>query len=99
MSSPLIALLLVSAVWVSSSSAAPPRGATSRGPNIQVRLSRDLGTGDLTGRVFVIASTIPGDSQLSRMNSPTSPQPFFGQDVSGWRPGTTKDFRSGAVYG
>lgn len=95
----LITVVLLGALWVSSSNAAPPRPASAREPHFKVSLSRDLGTGDLTGRVFVIASTIPGDSQLSRMNSATSPQPFFGLDVSEWRPGTTKDFRTGGVYG
>jgi Putative esterase len=52
-----------------------------------------------TGRLIVVASTISGTSVLSRMNSATSGQPFWGLDVSGWKPGKAKTLSTDSAYG
>jgi len=78
-----------------TSTIAAPKGSLE----FQVTLSPALGAGNVTGRVIVVVSTLPGASQLSRMNSATSPQPFFGMDVSEWGPGTSKTLGTSGVYG
>jgi hypothetical protein len=83
------------AMGATSPTVAGPRGVLQ----FRVTLSPALQTGNVTGRVFVIASTVPGASQLSRMNSATSPQPFWGMDVSGWAPGAKQTLGTAGVYG
>jgi len=96
----ILALMGVTAWAIAPASPTVAAGAGPKGAlRFEVTLSPALQTGDLTGRVFVIASTLGGTSLLSRMNSATSPQPFFGMDVSGWTPGTTRTLGQPGVYG
>jgi hypothetical protein len=102
-SSRILVILALMGVTAWSVVSALPTTAAGGGPpgslRFEVTLSPSLQTSDLTGRVFVIASTLSGTSQLSRMNSATNPQPFFGMDVSGWVPGTTRTLGTADVRG
>ncbi len=99
----ILLFLALMGVTAWAAAAPSPTIAAGGGPKgalqFEVTLSPALQTGVLTGRVFVIASALSGASQLSRMNSATSPQPFFGMDVSGWTPGTTRTLAQPGVYG
>src|SRR5499426_424974 len=52
------------------------------GLQFRVTLAPELQTGDLTGRLIVVASTESGDDQLSSIVDFPDVQPFFGMDVS-----------------
>lgn len=96
LSLPLVVALVALTAWaIPTGSSAAPKGSL----RFEVTLSPTLATEAVTGRLIVIASTIPGSSQLSRINSATSPQPFFGTDVKAWEPGTQKTLATAGVYG
>jgi len=69
------------------------------GLQFRVTLAPELQTGDLTGRLIVVASTESGDDQLSTIVDFPDVQPFFGMDVSTWSPGTTRTLRGDDAYG
>jgi S-formylglutathione hydrolase FrmB len=90
----IVLALMGLTAWTAIAAPLTATGKPQDGLEFQVSLSPALQTGPVTGRLFVIASTlstnIPG-----RMNSATNPQPFFGLDVSGWAPGTTRTLTQG----
>jgi hypothetical protein len=69
------------------------------GLQFRVTLAPELQTGDLAGRLIVVASTQSGDDQLSTIVDFPDVQPFFGMDVSTWSPGTTRTLRGDDAYG
>ena len=85
--------------WASFTPAMLASGVPKGALEFQVTLSPALSTGDVSGRLFVVASTL-STNVLNRMNSATSPQPFFGLDVSDWAPGDARTLIQGhGTYG
>jgi len=69
------------------------------GLQFRVGLDPALQTGNVTGRLIVVASTESGDDQLSWIVDFPDVQPFFGMDVSNWSPGTTRTLQGDDAYG
>jgi len=83
----LLPFAVIATLW-----AIPAAGSTAGGQTLKfaVTLSPALNTGKVTGRLIVVISLTNRSSELSQMNSVTNPSPFFGADVSAWKPGTIK---------
>ena len=80
---------------------AMPSSAADGGQSLKfvVTLSPALQTGKVTGRLMVVISTTNRARELSQMNSVTNPSPFFGTDVSSWKPGTMQKIAHDDVQG
>jgi Putative esterase len=76
---------------------AMPSSAADSGQVLKfvVTLAPSLQTGKVTGRLLVVISTTNRASELSQMNSVTNASPFFGTDVSSWKPGTMQKIAHG----
>ncbi len=92
----VLVLGLLVIAWAIPSSARTDDGPGAR---FNVTLSPGLQTGKLTGRLMVVVSTTNRTSELSQMNSVTNPSPFFGRDVSDWKPGTSTAIGRNMVIG
>lgn len=66
-------------------------------PPIQVTFTKGVAAEPFTGRVFVLASRRPIADTPPRLNWFTL-NPFFAQDVRGWRPGTPLRFEPGFAF-
>ncbi len=94
----LVGVVVVAAALLTPAIAASD--SSKAGLQFRVKLAPALQTGNLTGRLIVVASTQSGDDQLSWIVNFPSVQPFFGMDVSDWTPGSTQTLRDDAgVYG